>query len=87
MFGQRRGKRKKCCCEKREGVRRLSDFAQGAEVCVVVNPDRRTLEMGVCACSSVEVVKNRPHDSNMVIDVGTSRYIIPKSIADNIRVR
>lgn len=65
----------------------LSDFAQGANVVVVSNSDKKTLEMGLFSGASVTVLKNRPRDANMVIAAGESRYIIAKDSAEKISVR
>jgi Fe2+ transport system protein FeoA len=93
MFG--RFKRQKCrqrcgrlpgepegiCC-----AHPLSDFAQGANVVVVSNKDRKTLEMGLFTGALVTVLKNRPRDANMVVAAGESRYIIAKDAAAKIQV-
>jgi len=65
----------------------LSDFAQGANVVVVSNSDRKTLEMGLFTGSRVAVIKNRPRDANMIVAAGESRYIIAKEAAVQISVR
>lgn len=70
------------CC-----VHPLSDFAQGADVVVVSNSDRKTLEMGLFSGAFVHVMKNRPGDANMVVAAGESRYIISKEAAAKIQVR
>ena len=64
----------------------LSDFAQGANVVVVSNKDRKTLEMGLFTGAFVTVLKNRPRDANMVVATGESRYIIAKAAAAKIQV-
>ncbi len=65
----------------------LSDFAQGANVVVISNSDRKTLEMGLFTGALVKVMKNRPNDANMVVAAGESRYIISKEAAQKIQVR
>lgn len=65
----------------------LSDFAQGADVVVISNSDRKTLEMGLFKGTLVHVMQNRPNDANMVVAAGESRYIISKEAADKISVR
>ena len=64
----------------------LSDFAQGANVVVVSNSDKKTLEMGLFSGALVTVLKNRPRDANMVVAAGESRYIIAKESAAKIQV-
>ena len=75
------GEGKKICC-----AHPLSDFAQGADVVVVSNKDRKTLEMGLFSGALVKVIKNRAKDANMVIAAGESRYIISKEAAVKIQV-
>ncbi|MFA7256868.1 MAG: FeoA family protein [Kiritimatiellales bacterium] len=65
----------------------LSDFAQGADVVIISNRDRKTLEMGLFSGALVHVMKNRPNDANMVVAAGESRYIISKEAAAKIQVR
>lgn len=65
----------------------LSDFAQGADVIVLSNSDRKTLEMGLFSGALVHVMKNRPGDTSMVVAAGESRYIISKEAAAKIQVR
>lgn len=65
----------------------LSDFAQDANVMVISNRDRKTLEMGLFTGAHVTVLKNRPRDGNMLVAAGESRYIIDKEAAAKIQVR
>jgi len=69
------------------GAYPLNDFAQGANVVVVSNSDRKTLEMGLFTGALVTVMKNQPHAANMVVAAGESRYIISKEAAVKIQVR
>ena len=43
--------------------------------------------MGLCQGANVSVLKKAPGDSNMVIAVGDSRYVITKETAERILVR
>ncbi len=65
----------------------LSDFAEGADVVVLSNSDRKTLEMGLFSGALVHVIKNRADDASMVVAAGESRYIISKEAAAKIQVR
>ncbi|MCC7299961.1 MAG: ferrous iron transport protein A [Verrucomicrobia bacterium] len=65
----------------------LSDFAQGADVVVISNSDKKTLEMGLFSGALVHVMKNRPGDTSMVVATGESRYIISREAAGKIQVR
>ncbi|HKL21062.1 MAG TPA: FeoA family protein [Tichowtungia sp.] len=80
--GREPGEQGGICC-----AHPLSDFAQGANVVVVANKDRKTLEMGLFAGALVTVLKNRPRDNKMLVAVGESRYIIDKEAAKKISVR
>jgi len=79
--GQESGGGQGICC-----AHPLSDFAQGADVVIVSNKDRKTLEMGLFTGALVKVIKNRPNDANMVVAAGESRYIISKEAASQIQV-
>ena len=76
------GERQGVCC-----AHPLSDFAQGANVVVVSNSDRKTLEMGLFTGAVVKVMKNQSRAANMVVAAGESRYIISKEEAMKISVR
>ena len=76
-----RGERKFCCAAP------LSGFAQNAEVIIISNADKKTLEMGLFSGAHITVIKNRPHDANLVIASGESRYIISREAAGQIQVR
>ena len=80
--GRKPGEEPGTCC-----AHPLSDFAQGADLIVVSNSDKKTLEMGLFSGAHVVVLKNRPRDANMVIAAGESRYIIAKDSAEKISVR
>jgi len=79
--GHEPGERRGVCC-----AHPLSDFAQGADVVVVSNSDRKTLEMGLFTGALVKVIKNREKDANLVVAAGESRYIISKEAAGKIQV-
>jgi len=94
MFGRRHRNRKPQRCGRGSGEGQgiccshpLSDFAQGADVVVISNSDRKTLEMGLFSGALVRVIKNRPNDANMIVAAGESRYIIAKEAAQKIQVR
>ncbi len=92
MFRRLFKKRQQQRCGRRVGqgiccAHPLSDFAQGADVVVISNSDRKTLEMGLFSGALVHVMKNRPDDANMVVAAGESRYIISKEAAEKIQVR
>jgi len=57
-------------------------------LCIVVcNPIKKTKEIGINPGKEVFVFKNEPSDTNMIISLETTRYIIAKTIADKILVR
>jgi Fe2+ transport system protein FeoA len=93
VFGRFRKKRCQQRCGRQPGepsgvccAHPLSDFAQGADVVVVSNKDKKTLEMGLFTGALVTVLQNRPSDANMVVAAGESRYIIAKDAASKIQV-
>lgn len=54
---------------------------------VVCNPDRKTMEMGIYNGSAITVQKNEQTDPNIVVGVGESRYILPKTLAQTIIIK
>jgi len=93
MFGRfRRGKRP-CRCQGKGShsggrcTRPLSDFAAGADVLVVANSDRKTMEMGIFNGARIHLLQNHENEPNLVIALGDSRYTVPREIAAQISVR
>ena len=80
--GQGGGQGQEACC-----AHPLSDFAAGADLVVISNGDRKTLEMGLFSGALVTVIKNQPNSANMVVAAGESRYIIAKDAAVKIQVK
>jgi len=96
MFGRGRGLfRKKCGgnCRPKQRCRRrgyrfpLSEAEVGRRYSIILNPDKKTIEMGIFNGSIITVHKNEFSDQNIVVGVGNSRYIIPKTIAEKIIVQ
>jgi len=96
MFGKRRGlfgkKHRGKSCRKHRGRCRgsrfpLSDAEIGSRHSIILNPDKKTIEMGIFNGSIITVHKNEATDQNIVVGVGNSRYIIPKSIAEKIIIQ
>ncbi len=54
---------------------------------VVSNPDRKTMEMGIYNGSAITIQKNEQIDPNIVVGVGESRYIIPRTLAQTILIK
>jgi len=54
---------------------------------VMCNPDRKTVEMGIFSGGVITVHKNDPTDSNLIVAVGESRYIIPRDLARRILIK
>ncbi|MBM4143983.1 MAG: ferrous iron transport protein A [Lentisphaerae bacterium] len=65
----------------------LADCAAGVICAVVSNPDRKTVEMGLCRGALLHVFRNSSPDSGLVVGVGDARYVIARSTAAAIRVR
>jgi Fe2+ transport system protein FeoA len=81
------------CCGRRRRRRgwgapcRRLTVCGAEERCIVrSNPDRRSLEMGLFRGALVKVLRNRPEDTNMLIGVGDSRFVLSKQTADLILV-
>jgi len=89
LFG--RGHKGKSCpkhrCRRRGCGFPLSDAEIGCRYSVILNPDKKTIEMGIFNGSIITVHKNESIDQNIVVGVGNSRYIIPKIIADKIVIQ
>ena len=96
MFGRRKGSAKgkcrggaghqhKCRCKGQKFS--LSAAEVGERHCIVLNPDKKTVEMGIFNGSVITVHKNESTDQNIVVGVGNSRYIIPKTIAEQIIIQ
>ena len=81
-----------CCGRRRRrrgrgpAFRRLSICRTGDRCIVRSNPDRRSLEMGLFRGALVKVLRNRLEDTNMLIGVGDSRFVVSKQTADLILV-
>jgi Fe2+ transport system protein FeoA len=85
-------KRQRCQSMKRHHQRRmgclpLNEALENERYMILNNPDIKTTEMGLHAGSIITVHKNHQTDSNIIIAVGETRYIIPREIAVNIRVK
>lgn len=68
-------------------IRVLSDCPEDCICIISYNPHRMTKEIGLNPGKSIAVFKNEPSDSNMIICVDMTRYIIAKSIAGKITVQ
>ena len=66
--------------------RYLEDCPEGTEWTILANPDRKTVEMGLCRGAVVRVLKNSSRDANMVVGVQDSRYVIARAAAAEVRV-
>lgn len=81
-----RGRHKHKCLGRGQKIP-LSNAAVGSRHCVIMNPDKKTVEMGIFSGSIITVHKNELSDQNIVVGVGNSRYIIPKTIAAEIIIQ
>ncbi len=82
MFKHKYRRRK----QSRKGKLSLSESMVNRKVTILANPDRKTVEMGLYPGATASVVKNEPFNPNLIVSVGECRYIIAKSIADEILV-
>ncbi|MCF7794657.1 MAG: ferrous iron transport protein A [Candidatus Cloacimonetes bacterium] len=96
MFGFRsrsgKGKRhgKHCRQHKRRFVGEyinLTEAEVGKKYIIMKNPDVKTMEMGLYRSGIITVHKNEAENSNIVVGVGESRYIIPRDLAEKIKIR
>jgi|GEM_PF-2095566 len=65
----------------------LTDCPAGSLCMIMHNPHKMTKEIGVNPGKTIAVFKNEPADSNMIICLDNTRYIIAKSIARGILVK
>lgn len=65
----------------------LSTSPAGSLCIVSHNPNKMTKEIGINPGKRIAVFKNEPADTNMIICLDTTRFIIAKSIARKITVR
>ena len=99
MFFNRRGFRKgnqhrnrfctrRSCPVEYDGkeVFALSECLPDKEYIIVCNPIKKTKEIGINPGKEIVVFKNEPSDYNMIVSLETTRYIIAKSLADQILV-
>ncbi len=93
MFGRFFRRNRRCRCQGKGNhpggrcTRPLSDFAAGADVLVVANLDRKTMEMGIFNGTRIHLLQNHENEPNLVIALGDSRYTVPREIAAQISVR
>jgi len=92
-FGRGKKRRHRHCLREvcppevtKDDVIPLSECPEDTVCLVVCNPIKSTKEIGINPGKNVQVFKNSPSDGNMVISLETSRYIIAKSLADEILV-
>jgi Fe2+ transport system protein FeoA len=97
LFGRRKGRRfkgKGCKNHPRYNRRHhnnrflnLCEAKVGEKYVVMNNPDHKIMEMGVFNGCVITVHKNNASDSNIIVAVGESRFIIPKPTACRILIR
>jgi Fe2+ transport system protein FeoA len=91
--GRVHGKKKKHCSQRKRIFHHntecfsLNDTQENASYLVLANPDKKTNEMGLHAGSVLTVHKNHQTDSNIIIAIGETRYIIPRVLAREILVK
>lgn len=59
----------------------------GRRYLVIINPDKKTMEMGIYHSAVITVHKNEEGNPNIVVGVGESRYIIPRDLAKRIIIK
>jgi len=98
MFGFGRKKNSNCCGNRHRkdggrGKRKfrhcisLSEAVEDQKYIIIFNPDKQTIEMGITPSSMIFIHKNNPNETNMVIGVGETRFIISRKSAEAIKVK
>jgi Fe2+ transport system protein FeoA len=64
----------------------LNECPEGKKCMILWNPNKMTKEIGMNPGKTVIVFKNSDSDSNMIICLDSTRYIIAKSIAEMIKI-
>jgi Fe2+ transport system protein FeoA len=83
-FGGGAGRHRRRCGQKNRIP--LSEAGHGHTYRVLSNPDRQTLEMGLFHGACIQVIQNSDDRAQMVVGIGDARYMIDKSVADDIIV-
>ena len=65
----------------------LSDCPAGSSCTISYNPNKMTKEIGLNPGKTIAVFKNEPNDSNIIICLDTTRFIVARSIAKKISVK
>jgi len=65
----------------------LTDCPAGSLCMIMYNPHKMTKEIGLNPGKTIAVFKNEPADSNMIICMDNTRYIVAKTIASDITVK
>ena len=81
------GKMHRCRHHREELFESLLSAEPGKKYAIMCNPDKKTMEMGLYVGALISVQKNDALDSNIVVGVGESRYIIPRELAEKILIR
>ena len=81
----RRGRRRRL--RRCDAPQPLAACGTGNRVTVCSNPDRKTLEMGLCRGAQAEVLRNDPGNPSLLVRVGDTRYVIPRDVAGRMSVR
>jgi Fe2+ transport system protein FeoA len=65
----------------------LNEAMENENYIILSNPDKKTNEMGLHAGAMIIIMKNNGNDSNIIVAISDSRYIIPREMAASIRVK
>lgn len=79
--------RRRGCRQCGRPCERLDEAAAGDRALVMQNPDRKTRELGIFRGCIIDILKNEPADSALVIAVSDSRYVIAKHTAQKICIK
>jgi len=64
----------------------LADAVVDKDYNILCNTNQKYYELGMYHGSTVRIIKNNKSNRNLIVAVGSSRYIISRNIAKNIAV-
>jgi Fe2+ transport system protein FeoA len=79
-------KREFGCKAKHEDAIPLAEGKLDKDYKILCNDNQKYLELGMYHGSIVRIIKNNEYDRNIVVAVGSSRYIISRNVAKFVMV-
>lgn len=65
----------------------LNEVSENKRYIVRRNPDLKIIQMGIAPGSLIQIYKNNPKEPNLIVGVNDLRLVIPRSIAQAIKVK